>query len=574
MRVANKETKVTHESGIALFFALFALLLLSAIAASLVLMTNTETAVNSNYRRERVADFGAKAGYEEVRDRMVAANPTTIAANLPVTPPPGNGTVLYILNEGNQPGTVQPWNAGNAYMDDELCHDGYPFNGGMQQQSNLGADVRCTQLPPGPNWYTTVASTAPWSGTSAALPYKWVRVAMKVNGTVQGPAGNVTSYYVNVTPPINPTAQVCWNGKQEVLLSGPDRNGNPATKCQDMTVPQSNSPVYVITSFGATASGTRKIVQAEVAQDPLQPLDKGLYALGTTCPSLTLHGGGNSNPFTDSFSSTAGNYGGANATPTGGDVGANGGVSLSGHSQVGGKIAVLSQAPSPPGPPSPCAGPNGDYSTSGANAGPYNPGGLYPQNQVTTIVQPYTFPTPPDPIPAPLPTSPIPSTPCQPPASGICAVPGTYGAISLSGGTLTLAPGTYNIYSLNITGGSTSVTVNPPGAVILNFPSASTTPISIAGQGIVNPTNIPNNFQINYGGTGTVSLAGKGSMYAVVDAPNAAVAVSGNGDTFGRIIGRTLDYGGNGKFHFDKALIQAPPNYGIYRVLSFRDVAY
>jgi hypothetical protein len=152
-------------------------------------------------------------------------------------------------------------------------------------------------------------------------------------------------------------------------------------------------------------------------------------------------------------------------------------------------------------------------------------------------------------------------------------VPGTYGNISTNG-TLTLAPGVYNIYSLSIGGGSGTVTVNPPGVVVLNFPSASANPLSIAGQGIANPTLIANNFQINYGGTGTMSIAGKGSEYAIVDAPNAAMAVAGNGEFFGRIVAKTIDYGGNGKFHFDKNSALGPQSNGGYQLISMREISY
>src|ERR1700720_2773702 len=127
------------ESGVALLFALFTLFLLSAIAASLVFMTNTETSVNNNYRSERVSAFAAKAGMEEVRDRMAALN---TAAKLPTTFPPAAGSVLYVLNEGNAPGTVQPWVAGNTYMDDEMCHD-FAVVQGQQPAPN----VRCTTAP-------------------------------------------------------------------------------------------------------------------------------------------------------------------------------------------------------------------------------------------------------------------------------------------------------------------------------------------------------------------------------------------------------------------------------------------
>src|SRR5262249_4439566 len=119
------------EEGVAILIVLLSLMVLSAIAVGLVYMTNTETKVNSNYRSEQVAYFAAKAGVEEARDRMMLAPGNYYFANLAPNPLPtlapldGNGQVLYILNEGGQPGTVQPWVTGSTYMDDELCHDGY-----------------------------------------------------------------------------------------------------------------------------------------------------------------------------------------------------------------------------------------------------------------------------------------------------------------------------------------------------------------------------------------------------------------------------------------------------------------
>src|ERR1700758_3963982 len=85
MRKPTEGRKNKKERGVALIFALFTLLLVSAIAASLVFMTNTETSVNSNYRSERVSAFGAKSGMEEVRDRMAlpAANPQSLLNLLP-----------------------------------------------------------------------------------------------------------------------------------------------------------------------------------------------------------------------------------------------------------------------------------------------------------------------------------------------------------------------------------------------------------------------------------------------------------------------------------------------------------
>ena len=62
MRKATRQPRSNQERGIALIFVLFTLLFLSAIAVSLIFMTNTETVVNGNYRLERVSAFSATAG--------------------------------------------------------------------------------------------------------------------------------------------------------------------------------------------------------------------------------------------------------------------------------------------------------------------------------------------------------------------------------------------------------------------------------------------------------------------------------------------------------------------------------
>lgn len=593
----KKHHRNSHkESGVALFFALFALLLLSAIAASLVLMTNTETAIDSNFGRERVADYAAKAGFEEVRDRMMATNPNTInpltstgtpaAGNLLPTavPTTSNQQLVYVVNNGSTTNTVQPWTLGNAYVDDELCHDGY---------SGLGLtveppDVPCVDLPSTSSWYQTQASTLPWSGTSGAIPYKWVRLGLKVNSTAGWLLNNQPGgYWVNPNSPTsgayttNAGVQVCWNGTSEVVLSG-----TGVTACSQMANPA--NPVYTLTSLAVTGRGTRKIVQTEVALDPAIPFPYGLYATGTTCTSMQFSGGGNSNPATDSFNSANGGTYSSTGQDTGGDVGSNGGVVLTGHSMIGGSIGVLSTTTSA------CGYNQGDLSTSG-QAGTYNPS-TFPGNVVTVLPQSYTFPAPPDPQPAPTNTSYSPAACSSSSGSGsgngngnghgngnggggggstgLCMVPGTYGAISLSGqSTLTLAPGTYNIYSLNISGQG-SISVSPAGAVVLNFPSTSSSPLNFSGQAIVGGANIANNMQINYGGTGAISLSGQADSYMNVNAPNAAVNVSGQGDIYGRVIGKTLSWSGNGKFHYDKNSGLAPQSNAVFRLIAFRQLAY
>src|SRR5260370_40611761 len=107
----------------------------------------------------------------------------------------------------------------------------------------------------------------------------------------------------------------------------------------------STNPVYVITSLAVSGSSTRKMVQAEVALDPAQPFPYGLYATGTSClhPALRLNGGGNCNPFTDSFNRDTPVVA---STPRGRYEWSNGGGLLDGHAQGGGQVGVRSSAPS------------------------------------------------------------------------------------------------------------------------------------------------------------------------------------------------------------------------------------
>src|SRR6185437_16712646 len=134
-----KNVARNKESGVALFFSIFALLLLTAIGAALIFMASTETSVNSNYRQEQVAYFAAKAGIEEARARMMASDPNTMYvapgnASFPLfdssritqanPPSTANHMIYYVVNPGSG-SAVQPWSSRNPYADDELCHDGY-----------------------------------------------------------------------------------------------------------------------------------------------------------------------------------------------------------------------------------------------------------------------------------------------------------------------------------------------------------------------------------------------------------------------------------------------------------------
>jgi hypothetical protein len=540
------------ENGVAILMVLLALVVLSAIAVGLVYMTNTETTVNSNYRSEQVAYFAAKAGIEEARDRMMLNLPgaryfaNDPANPLPIQPPTAaNQGILYILNEGDQPGTVQPWSVDNKYMDDELCHDGYAVFPAGTVVPDPG--VHCTDLPAGGGWYTTTTSQLPFNGSSAAVPFKWVRVALKLNGSLQ-------NYKVNGALGVSPATPVCWNGAREVLLTKPscDKMDPPATQ------------VYLLTSLAVSQTGARKMVQADVALNPTSAFPYGLFGTGTGCGVVSFTGNG----WTDSFDGSKGNYDSTKKN-TGGDIGSNGNVLLTGNGLIGGSVGVLPPAVGKPIVAGPC--PPSNYTINGGNAGLFGD----PANVLSPLAQIMTFPTPPSPIPPP------PLTNVQY-TSDTTLVPGTYGNLSASSkATLTLAPGVYNINSLSLSG-QASITITPKGQVVLNIAGACASPcaspgvvLDLSGQSVNNQTLDAKQFQINYGGTGSVNVTGNASTsYFVLNAPNSAVKIAGNGDIFGAVLGKTIEDVGNGGFHYDKSVSLAPPSTGALQMISFRHIPY
>lgn len=545
------------ERGIAIFFTTLALMLMTAITVALVLVGTAETAVNGNYRSESVVFFAARSGIAEAEDRMM---PTTAATPQIVPPsvlPSATGGVVYLINQGGLATAVQPWvasttNAPNPYMDDDLCHDGYAIAG----MSSAPPDVPCTTVPSGSAWYTSVTSNAPWSGTSAALPYQWVRITLKANGSVQhlnpGSGTNppsTTNYYVNSSQPA--TDVVCWNGVSEIVA---------VAAC-----PAGDSNVYLLTALAVAPNGSRTMVQAEVTINSTAAAAYGLYATSNACPSISFSGNGT----TDSYS-TAG-YTAANAQnayaatvlQTGGSIATPGTVQLAGNAAIGGNIAAGNTTQGGACP----AG----LIINGANAGMVK--GQTPPNQLTQAATVnYVVPNAPNPATSPgvvTYTSNVSLTP-----------PGPYGDIVIAGGTLTLAPGTYSINSLTITGQG-AITVSGSGSVVLNIGGngiTGTTPvINVAGQGVLNSTYVPENFIIDYAGTQPVAVAGSPnqSVYFILDAPNAPLTYSGNGAVYGAMIGSTIVDSGNGAVHYDRNsnAITTQAN-GNFFTLAFRSLPY
>jgi Tfp pilus assembly protein PilX len=282
------------ERGVALFIAIFTLLLITAIAAGMIMLTQTDTTISANFRDEQTAFFAAKAGVEEVRDRLRtnAVNGATnisLSSQLPgfttpnsAPPIPGqpNG-VLYVTNPLNGESDT-PWvTNGSAYPDDEIC----------TEASYMGTNVACTGNPPRPQpgsggWYVTASSNSLYAA-SPVQPWKWVRVTVKTNQTSSG-----TTTASTVDGNTSDNAQlVCWDGTNEFTISSSYASCAVAGAAQ--TPAQNWVPVYVLTALAVTPSGSRRMVQMGVATDTI-PAIPGALVMDGDSPSF---GPGSSNAF-------------------------------------------------------------------------------------------------------------------------------------------------------------------------------------------------------------------------------------------------------------------------------------
>ena len=260
------------EAGMALVLVLLLLLLVSAIGLGMVFMSNTETAVNANYRDSQLAFFAMRSGMDEARDRLRLNSPW------PVAPPavmPGNPNSIVYLTNPAAGEVVTPGAAGSQYFDDEFCHEYFAGAGTGIAPTNPGAGVPCTVAPPA--GISTVASISPNTGTASAVKFKWARITLKQNATFAAPNGAlIPNMYVDSTQPAG--TQVCYQsltGNEIPISLIP---GGYASCAQALAAGVDAGPVYIVTALAVTPSGSRRVGQYEVATMNIQgpPVALGL----------------------------------------------------------------------------------------------------------------------------------------------------------------------------------------------------------------------------------------------------------------------------------------------------------
>lgn len=281
----TRKRNYRKQRGVALLIVIFALLLVSGIAIAMLGNADTETGINQNYRETQQAYFAAQGGIAEAIDRIkLGAASMTNGLTLPTgMPGAAAGNVIYIINKKSATETVTPWTAGTTYADTEFCKENF----GLSGASNNGTGAPCTTVPSGSNWYTSVNSISPFTQTSGALDYKWVRVTLKGNSTNYPYYSNASSASATLA------TQVCGDGYGgEVLLS------SSYTTCSAAGY----YPIYVVTSLAVTTRGTRRMTQREITNIKLPPFPGALTFDGPAPPSgsggyIPPYDAPNSNPF-------------------------------------------------------------------------------------------------------------------------------------------------------------------------------------------------------------------------------------------------------------------------------------
>jgi hypothetical protein len=305
------------------------------------------------------------------------------------------------------------------------------------------------------------------------------------------------------------------------------------------------------------------------------------FATGDSCGSIQFGGSSTTDSYDSSTYSGVGNVtaGNGGLSNTGSNVGTNGNLADSGNATINGNLYT------------PRTGVGTCHNGGGGVAGDAQTesGHADLTGNIVQLPADVVMPTPA--LPSPLP----PVTNVAINASANCATLGlavpqcsgaagvlvidlTHGLISL--GNLSLSGGA----SITFTGspipatagsatnlvvnsikqaGNSTVAIAPGTFVIMNVAGKDpgnpdlATAVDLTGVSVTNSKLDPSLFQIHYAGTGAISLGGNTNTAAVVDAPNAAVSLGGNGDFYGSIISKTFVDSGNGSLHYDRHLTQS-----------------
>jgi Tfp pilus assembly protein PilX len=509
-----------NQNGVALIMTLILLLILSVMAVSFLFMARAETWSGMNYRLMTQARYGAEAGINKAANFLQSTSYTAPTAAQAATLGITHSPVTYGIS-------------------------GDPA--ALSANSSLGASN-----------YPIDSDKTNFAALSGSLT-----------------SGNTTVNYQPYAKLLGIESFVAYPSSTSVVTEK-----------------------WELTSDG-TISGVRNAavrVSAIMERQKVPTFGYAAFADATGCGALNFGGGGTTDSYDSSTLTTDAN-GIATAPSTfssyGGNVGTNGNLDESGaKTTINGSLST------------PRTG-TGTCSTSTVTALTTNGNATVTQGLVE-LPQNLTYTTPDAPSPAPPTTAMsiankadctgIPSCTTDsgknPTETYITA--GSTKGTATSLGSLTVqgdlhlvppagtTPGTTVYINANsiTANGNPNIYIDPiPGTspaqyaqIVLNIAPGGS--IDLTGSSLSNPSLVPGNFQLLYGGSNQVKINGGTQTAMVLYAPNASFKLNGGGNLYGSVIANTVTDLGGGAIHYDRHLQSQFYQLGSYMLSAFSWAKY
>ena len=547
-----------RESGIALVLVLLAMLVLSVLAAAIVLAARSETFASYNYKLDTQADYLAKAGIQRAVYWFRSTHYRAVTQ--------GEANTYYLVTASGSPFNLFTSNASAV-----ICKSGCPSLNTPVQLIGFGSGS--SNFPVINNNESTPRQVAVAFASDLDSPAN-TRVTADANNsgyfTVNAVLLNYQTVNVGYQPPLTPTPVETWLITSRSTWTGGSGSSTSVATAEEWAVVQ---PIYTPT-WGNALYGFCSVTMQGSAGTCTDAFNS----------SLGAYGGGNPSVASGQCDSTTAN----NVIAAGASVGANGGVTLGSNVTVAGNVIIGT------GGSSGCTASGYSGSTSSVLGqvinGPHKdppptptfrsnfPSGAPSYSLGSGSVQalPVGATWSNSPFPQTTGVSPATSSPCMDSTcDGTVAHPYEISSISMSGGggggnapvlelvggPSVLNPVYYDIGSLSETQGQ----INVSGYVVINIKSG----LSIAGLGVSNGLQSsipPEAVVINYAGTNNVSISGNGAISALLNAPNATVSLGGGGSGgyfVGAVQANNVSVQGGYPVHYDVQLSQAGGTMGV-----------
>ncbi len=270
MKANHRKRRNHSQSGVALFIAIFVLLLITAVAISLVIAAGGESALAGNYRSSANVYMAGTAGLEEARGRLLPTSSDyynlTVPGFIPAVPLLV-GQALYVVNPA--PGDPAGVAMLGAYPDTEYA-------------TEFGVAP-----PAGPPTIDSVSKVTSGGITYYGPLFKWVRITPATEQSIQTDV-NGDLVKDNAAPLYYDPAHVNALGQTKPSLIVPPMigaNPNPPTTAKQ---------VYELTALAVLPDGSRKIAQYVVT-----PVTYNLNfpSALTLAGQVGVFNGANSNPY-------------------------------------------------------------------------------------------------------------------------------------------------------------------------------------------------------------------------------------------------------------------------------------